>query len=212
MSNDKTIRAVIFDMGGVLIQTKDRTPRRKWEMRLGLQEGELSTVVFGSDVAARAMIGQTSENEVWQDVARRMRLSDEQLDNLITDFWSCDDKDHDLVRFAQSLGPRFKTAILSNAFTGARQAVSENFQFDAIFDPMIISAEVGLAKPDARIFHLTAERVGVAPHEAIFIDDMLGNVEAARAIGMCGVHFVNTAQAIAEVKQHLGMNQVASDE
>lgn len=204
MTNAKAIRAIIFDMGGVLIQTKDRTPRRTWEARLGLKEGELSTVVFGSTIAARAMIGQADEASVWQDVARRLNLNDAELQKLIADFWSCDDQDRDLVRFAQALRSRFTTAILSNAFLGARQSVSEHFQFDTLFDPMIISAEVGLAKPDARIFHLTAERVGVDPRAAIFIDDVLENVAAARAVGMCGVHFFNTAQAIAEVKKFVG--------
>lgn len=204
MINEKIIRAVIFDIGGVLIHTGDRAPRHKWETQLGLPEGKLSQLAFGTQVARRAMVGQATEKDVWQEVARTLNLNEETMRELIADFWSCEGLDGELVRFAQSLRPRYKTAILSNAFSSARQAVSENFQLDAAVDQMIISAEVGLAKPDARIFHLACERIGIAPTEAIFIDDVLENIESARAIGMHGVQFQDTAQAIAEVRQYLG--------
>ncbi len=198
-----TIRAVIFDIGGVLVHTDDQAPRRKWELQLGLAEGELSHLVFGSDVMWRAMIGQATDAQVWQDVARKLNLNDEIMNDLIADFWSCEQIDAELVQFAQSLRPRYKTAILSNAGSGAREAMTQKFQLDAVFDPMIISAEEGLAKPDARIFHLATQRIGIAPDEAIFIDDRLENVQAARSVGMRGVQFQDTTQAIAEARQYL---------
>ena len=65
-----TIRAVVFDIGGVLIRTGDPTPRRRWETQLGLSEGKLSQLAFGTEVARRGMIGQANEADVWQEVSR----------------------------------------------------------------------------------------------------------------------------------------------
>jgi HAD superfamily hydrolase (TIGR01509 family) len=68
---------------------------------------------------------------------------------------------------------------------------------------VIISAEVGLAKPDPRIYQLALERLGVDPPEAVFVDDFLRNVEAARAAGLHAVHFKGPEQARAELEQLL---------
>jgi epoxide hydrolase-like predicted phosphatase len=69
-----------------------------------------------------------------------------------------------------------------------------------LVDTVIISAEEGLAKPDERIFHLALERLGVVAQEALFIDDLAVNVEAARRVGIKSVHFQKTDQAVEEIK------------
>ncbi|MDE3087830.1 MAG: HAD family phosphatase [Chloroflexota bacterium] len=197
------IRAVIFDMGGVILRTESQQGRRKWESRLGLKERELAQIVFGSEVSARASIGLGTDADVWKNVASILHLSDAQLEELERDFWSGDRIDDALVQFIHDLHPRYKTAILSNAWSGARAAISNKYGLGAVVDAIITSAEEGVAKPDARIYRLAAERLGVLPGEAVFVDDVAENVDAARAVGMRGVQFKSTAQAIAEVRSHL---------
>ena len=80
---------------------------------------------------------------------------------------------------------------------------AQHYGLDRLVDLMIFSDEEAMAKPDARIYHLAAARLGVQPDEAIFVDDVPRNVEAARAVGMLAVHFRDTAQAIAEIEQYL---------
>ena len=94
-------------------------------------------------------------------------------------------------------------AALSNAWSGTRAAMTTHYGLDRLVDLMIFSDEEGMAKPDARIYHLAAGRLGVQPGEAIFVDDVPRNVEAARAVGMLAVHFRDTAQAIAEIEAYL---------
>jgi epoxide hydrolase-like predicted phosphatase len=197
------IRAVIFDFGGVLVRTEDPGGRRKWEKRLGLPEGELSRVVFESEVADRSMVGQATEAEIWEHVAATFGLDDEQLGELRQDFWSGDRLDAGLVQFLRDLRPRYKTAILSNAWPGAREVFTQGLGLGEVVDEMIISDEEGVAKPDARIYHIAAERLGVQPEEAVFVDDMAENAQGARAVGMWGIHFKGSEQAIAEVQKYL---------
>ena len=197
------IRAVIFDMGGVILRTEKQDERRKWEMQLGLQPSELERAVFGSEASARASIGQAQESDVWKSVASRFGLNNAQLHEFRRDFFAGDQVDALLTQFIRDLRPRYKTAILSNAWLNARAAITQKFGMGDAVDAIIISAEEGIAKPDARIYHLAAKRLGVLPQEAIFVDDMPENTQAADALGMRGVRFKNTAQAIAEVKKYL---------
>ncbi len=198
-----TIRAVIFDFGGVLIRSQDESGRRKWEARLGLSEGDLADIVFGSDASARATVGELPADAVWQHVAERFGLDAAQLQELQRDFWRGDFFDTELVQFLRDLRPRYKTAILSNAWPNARELFVEHFGLGTAVDAMIISAEERVAKPDPRIYQVAVERLDVAFHEAVFVDDMERNVRAAQQLGMKGVHFRSTPQALAEVRAHL---------
>jgi epoxide hydrolase-like predicted phosphatase len=204
-----TVQAVIFDVGGVLIRTQDRTAKRKWEARLGLPEMGLAQIVFGSEMSAKATIGQATTAQVWQAVAATLSLDEEQMHELEHDFWLGEQLDAELVQFVRGLRPQYKVGILSNAWPDARQALTQKFGLDDAVDVMVLSAEVGCAKPDARIYRITLERLGVLPQQAVFVDDAAENVRAAQALGMGGVQFQDTAQTIAKVKRYLnGDDQV----
>ncbi|MBI5300852.1 MAG: HAD family phosphatase [Chloroflexi bacterium] len=198
------IQAVIFDLGGVILRTEDQTARRKWEARLGLREGELERAVFGCDASVRASIGKADDDDVWNSVAARFGFKDGDAKQFRHDFFAGDHIDVTLVQFIRDLRPQYKTGILSNAWLSARRTIMERFGLDQVVDTIVISAEEGIAKPDARIYQLAAQRLSVAPTDAIFVDDMPENAEGARRVGMRGVQFKNTAQAISEVKQYLG--------
>lgn len=198
-----TIEAVIFDFGGVLVRLVDPRGQRRWEQRLGLAEGALLQTVLDTDASTRAMVGQLSEDEMWRELGAFFGLDEAQAQQLRRDFWSGEQYNAELVEFIRTLRPRFKTAILSNAWSGARAALTHTFRLDREMDVIIISAEEGVAKPDRRIYELAAERLGVPIEAAVFVDDMLENVHGAQAAGMRVVHFQDTAQAIAEIHNHL---------
>jgi len=197
------IKAVIFDFGGVLLRTEDDAGRRKWEQRLGIECARIEALVFDSETSRRATVGEVDAGEVWEQFARDFGLDAELLESFYADFWSGDVVNVRLVEFIGSLRPRYKTAILSNAWSNAREAFIEIYDLGGVMDEIIISAEERLAKPDPRIYQIAVDRLGVMPHEAVFVDDMLANVEAARALGFCGVHFKDTDQTIADVQRCL---------
>ena len=198
------IRAVIFDWGGVLVRTFDYTSRRRWEARLNLAPGGLETVVFDSDAAQRATLGDATDADVWANAADVFRLAPEHLEQLKIDFWAGDQLDDTLVRFLSELRPRYRTAILSNAWPNAREVFAGRLGLHLAVDTMIISAEERLAKPDGRIYRLAAERLGVRPEEAVFVDDLPVNIDGARVAGMHGIQFLSREQTIADVTDYLG--------
>lgn len=85
------------------------------------------------------------------------------------------------------LRPVVRLGLLSNAGEGARARLDALGVSDR-FDDVVTSGDVGLAKPDPRIFLLAARRLHCAPDRCLFVDDMLGHVEAARRVGMRAHH------------------------
>ena len=90
----------------------------------------------------------------------------------------------DLIRSLRQAGLR--TALLSNSW-GSNDDYPRHL-FPELFDVVVISGEVGMRKPEQRIFRHTAALLGLEPAECVFIDDVEANVLAAEAIGLVGVH------------------------
>jgi putative hydrolase of the HAD superfamily len=199
-----TIRAVFWDMGGVILRTEDESGRRRWEERLGLPPGELSRFVFDSEVSREAVAGRASEDEIWAWVLARLGLPESERRALIEGFFGGDRVDERLVAFIRSLRPAFKTGMITNAWPNVRRFLEDECHLADVFDHIVVSAEEGMVKPDPRIYRIALERLGVAPGEAVFIDDMEENIAGAQAVGMHGIRFEGSEQAITAVQELIG--------
>jgi len=108
------------------------------------------------------------------------------------DFFSGDLLDESLVAYIKRLRQAgYRTGLLSNAPDEARQLLSKDYPIIDDFDGVVISAEVGIMKPHPEIYRLAANGVGVDVTEALFVDDVMENVEGARAVGMQTLHFTD---------------------
>jgi len=195
------IKALYFDLGGVIVRTEDKTLRTALGQRFGMSYDEMDRFVFGCETAKKASIGLMTEEQHWRDVARRLGADDE-WKSIADAFFAGDRIDRSLLGFIQSVRPGLKTGVISNAWDGLRAYMQEQ-GFLAPFDEIIVSAEVGIVKPDPRIYHFALQKLGVQPGEAIFVDDMPENIAAANALGMKGVHFRSVEQTLADIKQLL---------
>lgn len=184
------------------MRTEDAAPRTRAADDLGLSREEFERLVFASEWSDRATLGQISPADLWENVCAHLNLSPGQSSELQQAFWGGDRLDHDLVQYIRGLRPRLRTALLSNAFADLRSAL-ERWGIADAFDQVIISAEVGLMKPDLRIFELALRRLEVSPSEAVFIDDFELNVRAAQAAGLAAIRFRTPAQVRAELEAML---------
>ena len=203
MNSNPLIRAVIWDMGGVLVRTEDMTPRDHLAQCYGMALKELYTLVFDSEAAVKATRGELPESAVWEYVAKRLNLGPNELAAFMKEFWAGDNIDAELYQFVKGLRTKFKTGLLSNAWSEAHAVLDSRFHMLDVFDVLIFSAEVHLAKPDPRIYQLILRKLGVQPEEAIFVDDFQANIDAAIALGIHGVHFENSLQSRQAVLQIL---------
>lgn len=99
-----------------------------------------------------------------------------------------------------------RTALLSNADQLAPSLVPLRRVFDAI----VLSGEEGFGKPDPRSYTLAAERIGLAPNECVFVDDLAVNVRGAAEVGMVGVHHTDVESTLAELAVLFGFSFEAS--
>lgn len=197
------IRAVIWDLGGVLVRTFDRSTRAEWEARLGLEPYDLERAVFAGEVGRQAALGQATAQDVWQAVWAQLDLGPEQGRELQRDFWRGDDVDQTLIDYIRRLKADYLVGLISNAWPELRRQIEEEWLIQDAFHAMVISAEVEMAKPDPRIYQLMLDELSVAPHESIFVDDFEENVAAATALGMHAVRFESREQTIRDVDRLL---------
>jgi len=198
-----TIRAIIWDLGGVILRTEDRTPRLRLARRFGMTYDELDRLVFESQSSQLATVGLIDETGHWESVSKTLNIPGEEISTFQASFFDGDRIDTKLLDTIRSFRPRYRTGLLSNAWSDLRKYIENKWNISEVFDDIIISAEVGLAKPDQRIYQLAIDRLGVTAEEAVFIDDVLGNVEGARAAGLSAIKFLNPPQVQEDLEKLL---------
>ncbi len=201
-----SVRGLIFDFGGVLWDMRwDVT--RQLEQEHGLRERAILETLYAGDVWRQIEVG-VGVREDW------LRGAHAQLETIagkslppLHQRWR--ERQHlitpniDLIR---KLRTSYKTAVLSNADSTLPQRLRDIGIHD-LFDVIVCSAEVGLAKPEPRVYAIAAERIGLPPEECVFIDDLESNVQAARDAGMQGICFrVDAGDRLEAQLQALGVS------
>lgn len=196
------VRAVVFDVGGVLERVEDADTWLCWcRDRLGLPDDEFRAALAGIDARGRAGVGGIPEAEYWREWTAAFGLTAPQTEEIAAAFWDwyCGEPDEELLAYAATLRGTCGVAILSNSAPGAREQEEARYGFAATFDPIIYSHEVGVAKPDPRIYALTCERLGVRPDETVFLDDTQACVDGANAYGMRALLHRDTPSSIVTI-------------
>lgn len=197
------IRAVIWDMGGVILRTSENQSRQGLADEFHVSLSQLYTLVFDSPSAEKATVGLISQDDHWNAVADALAMPRERLPEFQERFWAGDGVDKELISFIKSLNKEYKTGLLSNAWSGMRQSLNQRNACDTVFQYSMFSYEVRLRKPDARIYQRMLELMEVKAGEAIFVDDLAENIDGANAVGIHGIQFRSTEQAIADVNRML---------
>ena len=181
----------------------DSSFRKTWEDHLNLQPRELHDIVFDGPAGRLASIGQVGADEVWDSIAERFDLSSDERRKLQESFWRGDRVDPHLVGFIDRIHQRYKSGLISNAWLTLRFQIENEWKIGYLFDDMLISAEVGIKKPDPEIYELSLANLNVHPKNAIFVDDFAANINAAKNLGMKVVQFQSTSQTIEAVESLL---------
>jgi putative hydrolase of the HAD superfamily len=210
------VRGVIFDWGGVVTSPiadtvtawleAERIDRasyaaamRPWVHRAygsqqeespihGLERGEMDIAVFEATLAA-LLVSLDGQPVPATGLLQRMFAASSVQAEMV-----------DLITDLRASGLR--TAMLSNSW-----GVADGYPWDLLgdlFDDLVISGEVHMRKPEERIFRLACDRLGLAPAQCVFIDDVEANILAAQALGFTTVHHIEAAQTRAELTGLLG--------
>jgi putative hydrolase of the HAD superfamily len=183
------IRGLVFDFGGVIVNMRWDTARQLEEDH-ALERNTLLRTLYDADDWRAVEVGE-GDIEAWRLAAHR-RLEEAAGRGLPPLHQQWRDSWHPIMEnlaLIRALRPPYKAAILSNADISLEERMRDGMGIHHMFDTVISSAAVGMAKPDRRIYELAAERLGLRLDECVFIDDLERNVTAAREVGMAAVHF-----------------------
>lgn len=186
-------RAILYDFDGV-IRHWDETETATIERQFNLPSGAIAAVAFEPALLERALTGRIFD-ETWRLAARNAlgRAHGPQAAAAI-DRWSegAGRVDPAMVTLIAALRPTLRTALITNATTRLETDL-QVFKLDQAFDVVASSARIGFIKPDRRIYHVAAVRLGFLPEQCIYVDDTDTHVAAAREFGMTAVRFEDVA-------------------
>jgi putative hydrolase of the HAD superfamily len=207
------IRAIVSDFGGVLTTPlfaafaafQDEvgiSPENLGKaMRVGLAEGE-DLPLFQLE---RGEISEDRFIERLEDGLESILGHRPHLHHFRQKFWGALHPNDEMIALMRELkASGLKMAMLTNNVREWEPLWRSMLPVDEIFEEIVDSAFVGCRKPEARIYELTLERIGMPAEACLFIDDLQPNIEGAEAAGMSAVHFRDNAQAIAEIRAALG--------
>ena len=200
-------RAVIFDLGGVILGSPLHAIAR-FERERGIEPGFINRVVVAAGQGgawARLERGELSMEAFFGafegDCAAAGRsLSARALMERIAEAAEPRPRMLEAVRRIRSRGLR--AAALTNNWIGDGMGAEI---LKPLFDVFVESSVVGLRKPDPRIYQHTCDAIGVAPSESIFLDDIGRNLKTARALGMTTIKVDDPDDALRELEALLGL-------
>lgn len=168
--------------------------------------------LFSTDPEAIAELrklemGKISEQEFESAFGRLLGL--ENPDGLIDSMFAGMKPDEAMVAAVREIrASGLRTGLLSNSWSTEHY---DRTLLAELFDDVVISAEVGLHKPQPKIYVLAAERLEVKAAECIFVDDLRENCQGAEAAGMTAIRFRDTSQTIARLEELTGISLTAAD-
>ena len=182
-------KAVIFDFFGVI----RGDAYEAWLDKRGLKrEGVFLDVVRAMDS------GMISTEDFLQSLSEEVGVAPEVIMRELTGGAVINE---DVVAIIHDLQPNYTVGLLSNASMSIIQPLLKEHNLSDLFDEIVVSSDVGHIKPNPEIFEIILERLGVAAHEAVFIDDSQSNVDGALAVGITGVLFAGAVKLREDLAQ-----------
>jgi putative hydrolase of the HAD superfamily len=195
------VKAIIFDFGRVVSAQKPPSLFRHYEEDLGLLPGTINPIMFGSRDWGEVLLGRKTIEEFWYAVGPELGLDTaEEIDVFRQRYRADEAVNESVLNLIRRLHGHYKLALLSNSPTGLEQWL-EDWGMHDLFDVVFCSGDEGVVKPEPAAFELTLERLGVKPHEAVFIDDTLEHVDASRKLGLYGLLFTTAEELEKELNQ-----------
>jgi epoxide hydrolase-like predicted phosphatase len=159
--------------------------------------------MFGSQAWEEVLVGRKTSDQYWNEIGPLLGLhSAEAIASFRRRYHEDEAINEPVLEIIRRLRGSYKLGVVSNCPAGLATWLAD-WQILDLFDAVVCSGDEGVAKPDPAIYQLALERLAVRPAEAVFVDDTLGHVEAARALGLHGIHFTRPEALEAQLDQLL---------
>lgn len=189
-----TIRAVLFDLGGVLLPF-DRERRIAALVERTGASAEAARAFMALDLHRRLDLGEATDLDLAAEFAAffGLRVGPQEAADLLCSVFEA--PNHELW----ALVARLRRRAVVGGFSDNPSLVVQVFPEGAFLEPLFLSAEIGACKPSDAAFAAVEAALGLTAQQILFIDDTLANVEAARACGWDAIHFTANEHLMAEL-------------
>ncbi|XP_022343722.2 acyl-CoA dehydrogenase family member 10-like [Crassostrea virginica] len=205
----KTTKAVIFDLGGVVVPSP-LAAFQEYEKKLGLPRGSISRTVV-----------ESGDRGAWNQLERGELTLSEFAEKFTKEVTQRAGKEADMSGLLGHIGECLKTpnqsiidAIQCLRIEGLKTALlTNNWEWQGqgswsmpreLFDVVVESSKVGTRKPERRIYEICLEQLAVRPEESVFLDDLGVNLKAAKALGIRTIKVTDPEKAVLDLEQEVG--------
>ena len=182
------ITHILFDIGGVVV-INNQINYEDFDKELSLEKGSVKKII--DDCFHKSAKGEKIEIKNYIETTYKNTITFEQYNNVLKKIYGAEKVNEELVEWINNHKTQFHIHALSNNTKALKKLLTDKFDIVEIFEHIFNSAEIGLAKPDPKLFTYVLDKLGAKAKECLFVDDNLHNTEAAKALGFHVVHFTN---------------------
>jgi putative hydrolase of the HAD superfamily len=197
-------RLVLFDLGGVAVEVESDRLVHQVAQLLGRSFEEVQRAVYHEELLLPFELGRISARAYYEGLKKTLKLS-WSYERFVKAWNDIFRENEDVTRIIQRLRPRHTLFALTNTNELHLRHIKASIPALSALHGWVASCDVGLRKPDPKIYFLALERAGARPSETVYIDDRPELVEAGRGVGLVAVRFENSRQLEQDL-QAIGLN------
>lgn len=199
----RNIKAIIFDLGGVVIDWSDDIVYRKAADISGIRFKKLQKAA--EDEMDSFCKGKITETEFWRRALRKSGHPKNHVLLRLDRLWYHEYRksarlNREVIKIIRKIRARYKVGVISN-ISPVHDAVNKKRRYYRYTDNEVLSHKVGIIKPDLRIYRIALKKLRCEPSECLFIDDKIRNVRGARKAGMNAAQFKDAARLKRDLKR-----------
>lgn len=168
-------KAIFFDFFDVIHTDSLRVWLKKYNLKKEGVYAQASHLIDSGDI---------NEDEFIKMLSRASGIPSF---TITTDFKKFATFDYEVIDIIKKLRKKYKLGLISNGGADYIRTTLQNNDLEILFDEVLISAEIGMLKPDLKIYKYMLDKLKLEPQETVFIDDHKNNIEAAQTLGMFGI-------------------------
>jgi glucose-1-phosphatase len=204
------IKVVLFDLGRVVLDFDHKRAAERMSAFCAKKPLEIYNLFFESPATAAFEAGKITPEDFYLQVKEMLNLglSYDSFTPIWNDIFFLSAKNRSVYRLVNSLRANYKTALLSNINTLHYEYIKKNFPVLGVFDNIFLSFQLGLIKPDQKIYNKVIQDLKVNPQEIFYTDDRPELVESAKSLGIKSYLFSNFSKLISDLAEE-GVNFLA---
>lgn len=152
--------------------------------RMAISSKQTAEALHNLDI--QAATGTITKSDFVRQSSKLLSITRQEAED---EFFVAHNYNVELRDFASNIRGKYKTGLISNIGADMMDGFFDQNELDTLFDIVIISGKVKVTKPDLAIFKLACKNLGIDTTEAIMVDDVEANVEAAKSLGMAGITY-----------------------